>query len=175
MGNNAVIHLSSAFAQLGAPYNNTDKPWESVFVFRANQAANANVRVGLAYGTSATIGGGLAVRMGATNWEVCWGAGGGEQAGVIDLGDPIDTDWHTLRIYSDGITAKKAYVRWDGGTPVTACPSGCTLTIAGASSFWASNVTAIFNVITNTAVAATVDADLFAFRATVATVANRRN
>jgi hypothetical protein len=172
----SVLHLGGSNYIPNAIFNNTDKKWEAAFVFRSNQTVNANIRVGLVAtaATPSNITYGLAVKMGATNWEVVF-ADGSENATTYDLGVAIDTSFHTFRIYSDGTMSKKVYFQLDGGTARSACNSGCDLTISAASAFWTGSVNTAFSVSTSATAAATLDVDYYAFRAVVGTTAGRRN
>jgi hypothetical protein len=165
-GNNGVVSLSPTGSQIfGNIYTDTTKIWEEKKIFRLGQSADITFRIafGVWASNGLSVSRGIGLRPVTGNFEVVWGAGG-EQASV-STGVALDTAWHTFRVYTDG-TNKKVYAQLDSGTPITACVSGCDLTIADGSSFWtdAANGHPWFYVQTDSTGAKHIDVDYWSFK-----------
>jgi hypothetical protein len=165
-GNNGVVSLSPTGSQIfGNVYTDTTKIWEEKKIFRLGQTSDITFRIafGVWASNGAAVSRGIGLRPTSGDFAVVWGAGG--EQGSVSTGVAIDTAWHTFRIYTDG-TDKKVYAQLDNGTPITACPSGCDLTIATGSSFWtdAANGHPWFYVQTDATGAKHIDADYWSFK-----------
>lgn len=165
-GNWGVVSLTPTGSQIfGNVYTDTTKIWEEKKIFRLGQTADITFRIafGVWGSNGLSVARGIGLRPVGGNFEVVWGAGG-EQASTT-TGVALDTAWHTFRIYTDG-TAQKVYAQLDNGTPITACPSGCDLTIATGSSFWtdAANGHPWFYIRTDSTGAKHIDADYWSFK-----------
>lgn len=165
-GNSGIIALHNTTYPIGNVFADTTKVWDTKFVFKLGQTSDIGFRVGFGQSASGWSLVGIGMAAGATGGDfgVTAGTGGSEQA-MASFGVALDTNWHTFRVYSDG-TANKIYATLDGGTPVTVCPSGCTITVAAGSSLWtsASAGTPWFYVRTDTSAARHIDADYWSFR-----------
>ena len=165
-GNFGVVSLTPTGSQVfGNVYTDTTKIWEEKKIFRLGQTADITFRIafGIWASNGAAVSRGIGLRPVGGNFEVVWGASG-EQASVT-TGVALDTAWHTFRIYTDG-TAKKVYAQLDSGTPITACVSGCDLTIADGSTFWTDtgNGHPWFYIQTDSTGAKHIDADYWSFK-----------
>lgn len=165
-GNNSVVSLQGTGSQVfGNIYTDTTKVWEEKKIFRLGQSTDITFRIafGVWGSNGLSVARGIGLRPTGGDFAVVWGAGG--EQGSVSTGVALDTAWHTFRLYTDG-TAQKVYAQFDGGTPITACPSGCDLTIASGSSFWSDGATGMpwFYAQTDTAGARHIEIDYWSFK-----------
>jgi len=129
-----AIHNNSAPSVSDSLFANTTLNWEIVVVFRlpsTSDTSNVEVQVGFGAASSGDPPSGvwLAYRplVTGTNfyWQVTSEGLWNENA---DTGVAADTEWHRVKIRSDGAAANKVWLRLDNGTEISACPSGCTIT-----------------------------------------------
>lgn len=115
-------------------YGMTTVPWEIVVVFRwptADYLSNSTTVVALGQDSVGWPPRGMGVRYidGTDTYLTLYSSGsdgswGGTAATTVTPG----TEWHRLKIRSDGTSAYKVWVSIDGGPETDVCPSGCTLT-----------------------------------------------
>jgi hypothetical protein len=86
---------------------------------------------------------------------------------------PVDTNFHALTVRSDGTTANKIWMSVDGGSEISVCASGCTLTATVTNAALAFVQSIIADAGTSSSVS--FDTDFFAFDARVATSKDHRN
>ena len=116
-------------------YGLTTVPWEIMVVFRwptADYLSNSTTVLALGRDGTAWPPRGVGVRyidgtdtyltLYASDTDGSWGT---TSATTVTPG----TEWHKLKIRSDGATTYKMWVSIDGGTEVDVCPSGCALTL----------------------------------------------
>lgn len=173
-GNRAAIFLDSTNSPLFGVYANTTATWDSKIVFKLNSNADIAFSAGFGSRNNLTIQSGVGIRDYNGEFAVQWGAGGA-QGTPTSTGVAIDTNWHTFRVYTDG-TDQKVYTSFDGGTPITLCPSGCTITVSSGASLWTTNAhgTPWFAVETATSASKSMDVDYWSFRGTVGTTEHVR-
>lgn len=166
-GNSGIVALNNTVHAFGNAYADTTKVWEAKYVFRLGQSSDIGFRVGLGQNASSwsLVGVGVGLAPSSTNFGMVAGAGGSEVS-TVSFGVPIDTNWHTFTIYTDG-TAQKVYAKIDSAAPLTVCPSGCSITVASGSSFWTATTagTPWWYVRTDTSAARHIDIDYFSFKA----------
>ena len=125
-------------------YALTTYDWEIVVIFRypaSTDYANSNLVIGLLEDTTSDPNRGLGVRFlaGTDSYFTFYTANtmGDGYTSALSTGLAPDTNWHKLRIRSDGTTAYKIYMSLDGGAEASVCPSGCSLTASTTnSSYW---------------------------------------
>ncbi|MGC8807882.1 MAG: hypothetical protein ACP5QB_10140 [Thiomonas sp.] len=158
-------------ALLGGPAPNdttslfalSNTPWEFRVVFRlpnTTDYANSSFWIGMMSNTSETPPRGVVIRYLAgtdTNFMFAYASQNAWDS-TVSTGVAPDTNWHTFTIRSDGSTANKIWLRFDNGTEISGCPSGCDLTVATyQSSAWSGIFTV--NITTNEAAAKYVYVD----------------
>lgn len=169
-GNRVAWHaqLGGAFASDTESYfANTNKPWEFEVIFRspaASDYSNASFWIGLMAATAENPPRGVVVRYlngTDTNYTIAY-AGQNTWGDTVDTGVAPSTDWHRLRIRSDGSVANKIWIRLDNGPEYSGCPSGCDLDVATyLSSTWSG--TFRVDITTHEAVAKTLVVDYIHF------------
>jgi hypothetical protein len=143
-------------------------PWELHWIFRLNQTTNTKMVIGAHNsGGYAYDDSGIGVRFNTTLGDTAFmlTAENGWGGGAVSSGIATDTNWHHLKIY--WVSANKIAMTLDGGSPVTVCASGCTITDSSwGTGGWQYGVAAVCG---SGAVAAqaTMDLDYFGFLATV--------
>lgn len=160
IGGATTADTNSNFAQ-------TNTPWEFVVIFRypnTTDYANSSMWIGMFTETSENPSRGVGIRylagtdtqfMFAYANQNSWGA-------TVSTGVAPDTNWHKLRIRSDGSVANKIWLRFDDGTEIDGCPSGCALAVPTyQSNGWSG--TFLVNITTNEAAAKYVDIDYVHF------------
>lgn len=171
-----VQWISLTTSMLGDWYANAARTSDVKFVFRLNSHTDSNFRVivGQANVTTGVVSNGFGIGKGSDgDFHLFWGSAG-EQVSTYDTGIPLDSNWHTVRFYTDG-TNQKVYITIDDGTPFTACPSGggCNLTVS--APFSQTTYTIAATVITNTSSARTLDVDYVSVRGLMGANAAKRN
>ncbi len=140
---NSMIRLYSLLAYQSPSSNNasiygrTNYPWELKLRFRippSSTLTNTAFMAGLTPDlVSDPPGAGVGVRYldGSDTTLKFWVSGTlGVWGTVLDTGVPADTNWHTLKIRSDGNTQYRMWMSLDGGAEVDICPSGCAAALA---------------------------------------------
>lgn len=117
-------------------YANTTYRWELQARFRYPSAADASASTMLLSLTSgsntSTPPLGLGLRfLAGTDGELTFYTSGsnGVWTSTTPSGVAADTQFHTLRIRSDGTQSYRMYLSVDGGAEVAVCPSGCPLVL----------------------------------------------
>ncbi len=116
-------------------YGRTSYPWDLRVRFRippSSTLTNTVFTVCLSNSSASDPpGGGLGVRYvdGTDNNYTFWGTKWSGWGTTVDTGVAADTNWHMLRIRSDGSQAHRILLSLDGGTEVSVCPSGCNITV----------------------------------------------
>lgn len=135
-----VAHIAQASSDADSLYGQSSKPWEVVYIFRfpaAGDYANAEFFTGLgSQQTSADPNAGVGVRYSsASDSQFVFYASAADNSygSTLSSGVAPDTNWHKLKIRSDGATQYKVWISLDGGTERSVCPSGCELTLAASS------------------------------------------
>jgi hypothetical protein len=161
-------------------YSNTN--WGMMFIFRINSTSNMRFRLGIAQSTAA--GGSIdASKFAGIRFDTntsfgdstnfIYYAKNGSAATATATGPAVDTNFHTLLIYST--TAGVVHVQMDGGTDKTFCAAGggCDGSITWSTGF---QLQPIVICGTDTASSQTCDVDQFAFKMRLSTAtANKRN
>jgi hypothetical protein len=110
----------------GALGSHTDSYWRVRYVFKLSQTTACLFKIGMGVLSGADWFNGLGLRYstasGDTNFMVTSTNGNVETA--ASLGVAADTNWHTVDIFTDGVTAAKVYVSLDGNLPKTICSGG---------------------------------------------------
>ncbi|MCS7043635.1 MAG: hypothetical protein NZR01_12675 [Bryobacteraceae bacterium] len=162
-------------ASLGGPHSaeadsllaRSNLPWEMDVVFRypaAADFANSSLYLGMMASTSEAPPRGIAVRYLAgtdTNFVFAYGSQN-TWGSTLNTGVAPDTNWHRLRIRSDGSAQNRIWLRLDNGTEYSACPSGCDL---GVSTYLSHSWSGVFfvSIATNEAAVKTVQLDYLHF------------
>ncbi len=129
--NIAATGISLPFVSDGESfYARTDLDWEVVYLFRLTSTTDQEFLSGL-YNQSTSnpphaIG--LSYRAASSSnfqWTV---TGDNSWVSDFDTGMAADTNWHKVKIRSDGTQAYKIWMSLDNGTEVSVCPSGCNIT-----------------------------------------------
>lgn len=169
-GNRIAWHaqLGGAFASDDESYYaNTNKPWEFEVIFRsptASDHSNVSFWIGLMAATAENPPRGVVIRyLSGTdmNYTIAY-ANQNAWGDTVDTGVAPNTDWHRLRIRSDGSVANKIWIKLDNGPEYSGCPTGCDLDVATyLSSTWSG--TFRVDVTTNEAAAKTLVIDYLHF------------
>ena len=138
------------------------------WIFRLNQTTNTKLLIGLEYAEGSYDDRGVGLRYnttagyGDTNFmfEGEYGNGGG----AVSSGIAADTNWHHLKLF--WVSANKMGMSLDGGSTVTLCTSGCTITNGWSGGGWPFGA-AVYCGSGTVAAQTTVDLDYFGFVATV--------
>lgn len=129
-----VFNTSTFGADGESFYARTDLDWEMVYIFRVPVITDIEVLTGLcatSFGDPPSCIG-LSYRPAVTGSNFQWQlTGEGTWPSNADTGVPADTAWHKVKIRSDGTQTYKMWMSLDGGSEVSVCPSGCTLTRSG--------------------------------------------
>jgi hypothetical protein len=155
----------------GQIWNSSMPPFRFVAVWKMNsttqvrffvggQTTNNVVEAANRWGMRYDLGGTQCSGADTTNWTWVFtqSAGG---SGCVDTGVAADTNWHTTYMWRDTSANNKLWMQLDDGTPVSFCPSGCTVNSVTPS---ASNTyTLVIAMGTNEAVAKSVDVDYTAY------------
>jgi hypothetical protein len=161
----AAVTNTQATADGQSLFNQSNKPWEVVVVFRYPTASDfvaSNFFLGLLEANANNPPRGLAVRYLAgtdTNFQFTFFTTANTWNGTtVDTGVAPDTNWHRLRIRSDGAVANKVWVSLDNGTEYSGCPSGCNITIdTWQSHLWSTTIHA--SIATNEAAVKAIQLD----------------
>lgn len=175
-GNEAHLRFPVTNTPFGNIYLDTTKVWEATLVFRLSHTSDITFRVGLGgpSGAGNVIGNGFGIGSSMGNFAVYSGAGGGESS-PTGLGVPLNTNFNTVKIYTNG-TAQRVFIQLNGGSPVSICPSGCDHTQVGSIWSTATDVaTPWFAVRTETAAARYIEVDYFSFKGAMSGNAQARN
>lgn len=120
-------------------YANTSYPWELRARFRYPSAADASASAMLLSLTSGSNGStpplGLGLRyIAGTDTDLTFYTSGsnGVWTSTAASGAAPDTQFHTLRLRSDGAQGYRIYLSLDGGAEIAVCPSGCALSLGTA-------------------------------------------
>ena len=160
----------------------SDIPWKLRWIFRLNSNASVRFHVGTASTTSSAPAAGFGIRYDTDAAAKCgapdttnfsfysYNSGTGDACAASI---PVDANFHALTARSDGTTANKVWLSVDGGSEISVCASGCTLTATVASSALAFVESIIADA--GTASSVSFDQDFFAFDARVAANKDRRN
>jgi hypothetical protein len=173
-GNVRWLSLSGG-GPLGNWFANASRDSEIKFGFRLVDHTTSNFRVvvGAINVSNVSVQDGFGVgKDGSGNFALYLGVGG-EQASPASFGVAVDSNWHTVRFWTDPAVNQRVYVTLDDSVTRTACPSGCDLTANSPFSF--ANYNVALGIITNTAAARSLDVDVVSLRATVGNNAARRN
>jgi hypothetical protein len=143
-------------------------PWEMDWIFHLNQTTNTRLLIGLEYAGGGYDDRGVGLRYNTTSaygdtsfmFEGEYGNGGG----AVSSGIAADTNWHHLRIFL--VSANKMGMSLDGGSTVTLCASGCTITNNWNGGSWPF-AASVYCGSGTVAAQTTVDLDYFGFVATV--------
>jgi len=127
-------------------YALTTYNWEYVIIFRypaSTDYTNSNLVVGVMEATNSDPNRGLGVRfLSGTDTNFTFYTSntmGDGYTSTLSTGVAPDTNWHKLKIRSDGTTAYRIYMSFDNGTEVSVCQSGCDLTASATNSYlWGS-------------------------------------
>lgn len=116
-------------------YAYTTRPWEFVVIFRfpaSTDYTNSSFFIGLVTNSTENPPRGVSLRyLSGTDANLTIAYSNQNSWGdSIDTGVAPDTNWHRLKIRSDGSTANKIWISLDGGTEYSACPSGCDLDVS---------------------------------------------
>ena len=138
----APLQLSAFADSASSLYGLTTLPWEIVVVFRwptADFLSNSTTVLALGRDGTAWPPRGVGVRYidGTDTYLTLYasdtdGSWGDTSATTVTPG----TEWHKLKIRSDGATTYKMWVSIDGGTEVDVCPSGCALPLPTSSGMY---------------------------------------
>ena len=129
-----ALHYGSFPDSASGLYGMTTVPWEIVVVFRwptTADSSNSTTVISLSTDNSGWPTRGFGVRyIAGTDTYLTFYSSNNENAWESTSATTVtpDTEWHRLKIRSDGATAYKVWVSLDGGPEVDVCPSGCTLT-----------------------------------------------
>lgn len=175
-GNEAHLRFPVSNTPFSNIFLDTTKVWEATLVFRLSHTSDITFRVGFGgpSGAGNSIGNGFGIGNSSGNFAIFSGSGGGESAGT-SLGVALNTDFNTVKIYTDG-TAQRVFIRLNGGVARSICSSGCDHTQTG--NIWTSITdvgTPWFAVRTDTVATRYIEADYFGFKGTFSTSANVRN
>ncbi len=151
-GNRSLWHAQFSPTVDGANslYARTNKDWEMVFVFRYRDAtdyAASTYYAGLmtVTGDSPPFGCGVRYIAGTDTNLMLYTANANLWGSLIDTGIAPDTNWHKVRLRSDGTATRKMWISIDGGTERSICVSGCDMTLAttqeGAMTSFGINIT----------------------------------
>jgi len=116
-------------------YSRTNQEWEMVYVFRyhgAADAANSVFYSGIMQGSTDNPQRGVGIRyIAGTDTQFVFFANSSPNAwgSTAASGASPDTNWHKVRIRSDGTQTYRMWISLDGGTERSICPSGCDLTL----------------------------------------------
>lgn len=163
------------WAPLGGPASseaesllaNSNRAWELEVIFRfpaQSDSANSSLYLGMMSTTTENPPRGVALRyLGGTDsaFRLAY-ANQNSWGDSIDTGIPPDTNWHRLRIRSDGTVQNRIWLRLDNGPEYSGCPSGCNLTVP---TFLSGSWSGLFRVdlTTSEAAAKTVQLDYLHF------------
>lgn len=165
VGNYASLSLATGAPLVPFPYQtdlaNATALWEEDWIFSLTQTTNVHADLGFATsGTNATENVssyfvGIRFDSSLSDTNFMFGANGT----FVSSGVAADTGWHHLKIKNTAVGTISMSL--DGGTAVTACASGCTITATWQS---AQRMTpaALIEAVTN-AQANTLDLDFFGF------------
>jgi len=172
-GNMFAMSLSGG-GPAGNLFANDVRDVDVKFVFRLNSPSDSNFRVMVSNinTSNGSVHYGFGVGKDSSgNFALYYGVAG-EQSTTASFGVAVDSNWHTVRFYTDPLVNQRVYVTLDNTVTRTACPSGCNLTANSPFSYTQYNIAA--SVITNTAAARSLDIDLISFKAVVGTDSNVR-
>lgn len=123
-------------------YALTTYNWEYVIIFRypaSTDYTNSNLVIGVMQFEIGDPNRGLGIRfLSGTDTNFTFYTSntiGDGYTSTLSTGVAPDTNWHKLKIRSDGTTAYKIYMSFDNGTEVSVCPSGCDLTASATNSY----------------------------------------
>lgn len=161
-------HIAHTTADTDSLYGQSAKPWEFIYIFRyptASDYASSEFFAGIGSNSDNDPAGGVGVRYVAgtdTNFTFYASGAGGSWGATLSSGVAPDTNWHKLKIRSDGATQYKVWVSLDDGTERSVCPSGCDLTLASSGSYgaWRS---VRFSIKTTTTATKTLEMDYMRF------------
>jgi len=173
-GNAMGLSLSAA-GGLGNWFANAQRESEVKVIFRMNNPTDGNFRivVGAPNTTNGTVQNGFGVGKGGNNNFHLFLGVSGEQGTTADFGVPVDSNWHTVRFWTNPAVNQRVFVTLDDAVTRTACPSGCDLTANSPFNFTDYNVAAA--VTTGASAARTLDVDYISVKAAVGANAARRN
>jgi len=170
-GNGAGVSLVDALWGIANNWHDftDDYEMEAKWVFKLVATDNMTFRIGVYEdGAAGIIARGAALYgTNGGNFQISYTTGLNTET-QFDLGVPLDTNWHTFRIRSDGTTARKFYFRLDNGTERTLCESGCDINTSSTAMWYSAGVSATrptVSIVTNTSAARSIDVDYFSFKA----------
>jgi hypothetical protein len=181
-GNGNTLSPSSTSTLLTFAWGlHSDIPWRLRWIFRLNSNASVRFHSGTASTTNSVPVSGFGIRYdtdasarcGADSANFSFFAYNNGTGDACAASIAVDANFHALTVRSDGTTANKIWMSVDGGSEISVCASGCTLTATVTSTALAFAESIVADAGTSSSVS--FDTDFFAFDARVAASKDHRN